>query len=703
MIGLNMSLENGDYSSVMSWPRYKRRKVSAIRDFPDGCGPQDAKNSLPVKEVGSSGQKDDVVLRITECSGEKGKDLCEVVKITSPEDEVNSKSHEINVCPNAVEVEKSSSAKSDEVQRGDEDATKLLMDQRAESLNAEKDTGGLDLIKHAHAEILDEGNSVKPSSLTHYPIPQNFVWKEPKYPPRRRASVVRDFPDGCGRNLPRLSDAGNKLDTRGEPDSKSDKAIVLSDINLTGGEHNNDNALKDQVQDLASEKVVDTLEQVLECEIPPLFRNSSEIKEQDGSSKENFGEHIKKDIEHLEYNGKDEIDMRSLPDGLTEESVVYARDKNKIKKSTGFPCTNVVLQEETIMGAESVKEIIIVQGLMSAPQCPWRQGEVTVKSTNTGVKKKKVKMGDSSRQTKCKTSPIKSKDGTKNLAEKGMMIPYLEEDIEEGTRPLEIRDNFDDSSEDDNANDFQFLPRGRVCDVSLPPVGSCSSSERGVRSKVQETLQLFQDVYRKLLQEEDSTKSRDQEAASKRADLRAAKILKDQGKYINTKKLIGSVPGVEVGDMFNYRIELAIIGLHTPLQGGIDTTKLDKQTVAISIVASGGYANDVDSSDVLIYTGQGGNATGADKQPEDQKLERGNLALKNCIDKKTLVRVIRGFRGTKPSDTHDGRAKMVATYTYDGLYTVVKYWDDLGPHGKLVYKFELRRVPGQPKLNWHVK
>lgn len=117
-------------------------------------------------------------------------------------------------------------------------------------------------------------------------------------------------------------------------------------------------------------------------------------------------------------------------------------------------------------------------------------------------------------------------------------------------------------------------------------------------------------------------------------------------------------------------------------------------------MASGRYANDVDSSDVLIYAGQGGNATGGDKQPEDQKLERGNLALKNSIDEKNFVRVIRGLKETKSSDKAAGKPKTNATYTYDGLYTVEKCWHDIGPHGKLVYKFELRRVPGQPELAW---
>ncbi|GMN31062.1 hypothetical protein TIFTF001_003082 [Ficus carica] len=40
------------------------------------------------------------------------------------------------------------------------------------------------------------------------------------------------------------------------------------------------------------------------------------------------------------------------------------------------------------------------------------------------------------------------------------------------------------------------------------------------------------------------------------------------------------------------------------------------------------------------------------------------------------------------------------TYVYDGLYLVEKFWQDVGPHGKMVFKFQLERIPGQPELAW---
>jgi len=51
--------------------------------------------------------------------------------------------------------------------------------------------------------------------------------------------------------------------------------------------------------------------------------------------------------------------------------------------------------------------------------------------------------------------------------------------------------------------------------------------------------------------------------------------------------------------------------------------------LAVAIVLSGQYEDDLDNSEDVIYTGQGGNnLLGDKKQMQDQKMERGNLALK---------------------------------------------------------------------------
>lgn len=55
--------------------------------------------------------------------------------------------------------------------------------------------------------------------------------------------------------------------------------------------------------------------------------------------------------------------------------------------------------------------------------------------------------------------------------------------------------------------------------------------------------------------------------------------------------------------------------------------------LATSIVLSGIYEDDLDNSEDVVYTGQGGNNLLGDKhQISDQVMQRGNLALKVCLE-----------------------------------------------------------------------
>ncbi|KAL6184260.1 hypothetical protein ACLB2K_045664 [Fragaria x ananassa] len=229
------------------------------------------------------------------------------------------------------------------------------------------------------------------------------------------------------------------------------------------------------------------------------------------------------------------------------------------------------------------------------------------------------------------------------------------------------------------------MPYGWVS--SFGPSSSNSKShdnDTSVRNKVKETLLLFRDECGKLLLEEERKRSKGGGISHRRVHLEAFKILKDKKVFVKSgKQIIGAVPGVDIGDKFQYRVELNIVGLHRPIQGGIDYGNFGGKLLATSIVASGGYADDVRNKNSLIYTGQGGNVMNT-KDPEDQKLERGNLALKNSVQKNP-VRVIRG------SELMDGSR----TYVYDGLYlkltckvkaanSSIRYMIGLGYRGRLV-------------------
>jgi len=235
----------------------------------------------------------------------------------------------------------------------------------------------------------------------------------------------------------------------------------------------------------------------------------------------------------------------------------------------------------------------------------------------------------------------------------------------------------------------------RLSNGGLP---SCSSSGDSARYKVKETMRLFHETCKKIMQEEEA-RPRKRDGSNFKVVCEASKILKSKGKNLYSgTQIIGTVPGVEVGDEFQYRMELNLLGIHRPSQSGIDYMKDDGgELVATSIVSSGGYYDVLDNSDVLIYTGQGGNV-GKKKNnepPKDQQLVTGNLALKNSINKKNPVRVIRGIKNTTLQSS-----VVAKNYVYDGLYLVEEYWEETGSHGKLVFKFKLRRIPGQPELPW---
>ncbi|MEV4437186.1 YDG/SRA domain-containing protein [Streptomyces sp. NPDC049585] len=142
----------------------------------------------------------------------------------------------------------------------------------------------------------------------------------------------------------------------------------------------------------------------------------------------------------------------------------------------------------------------------------------------------------------------------------------------------------------------------------------------------------------------------------------------------------GHPPYVPVGTCFESRAALRASGLHDHLQAGI-WGKADED--AKSIVVSGGYEDDRDYGDVIIYTGQGGQQKR--RQVRDQELTLGNAALVNSQSSGTPVRVIRGYKGDKVYSPERG-------YRYDGLYRVEDHWSQRGQSGFLVWQYRLVAV-----------
>lgn len=86
------------------------------------------------------------------------------------------------------------------------------------------------------------------------------------------------------------------------------------------------------------------------------------------------------------------------------------------------------------------------------------------------------------------------------------------------------------------------------------------------------------------------------------------------------KRIFGELPGVHEGAEFPSRKELHAAGVHLPTQAGISGSANEG---ADSIVLSGGYEDDHDEGDVIVYTGHGGRDQQTGKQVADQTLTQG--------------------------------------------------------------------------------
>ncbi|WZZ23120.1 hypothetical protein YC2023_124507 [Brassica napus] len=221
---------------------------------------------------------------------------------------------------------------------------------------------------------------------------------------------------------------------------------------------------------------------------------------------------------------------------------------------------------------------------------------------------------------------------------------------------------------------------------------SVAERDNGNRELVTSVLMRFDALRRRLAQLEDAEDAVN--GIIKRPDLKAGSTCMSRGVRTNTKKRPGLVPGVEIGDIFFFRFEMCLVGLHSPSMAGIDYLVIkggdaeEEEPIATSIVSSAYTENDRVNPDVLVYTGQGGHAD-KDKEASDQKLERGNLALEKSLHRNNAVRVIRGLNLKEA--TH-----RVKIYVYDGIYEIKEAWIEKGKSGHDTFKYKLVRAPNQP-------
>ncbi|CAM4144940.1 YDG/SRA domain-containing protein [Vibrio neonatus] len=144
------------------------------------------------------------------------------------------------------------------------------------------------------------------------------------------------------------------------------------------------------------------------------------------------------------------------------------------------------------------------------------------------------------------------------------------------------------------------------------------------------------------------------------------------------KRIFGHIPDVKVGDKFNNRDLLSKAGVHGPTVAGISGSKY---VGSDSIVLSGGYEDDEDFGDVIIYTGAGGQNS-KKKQVADQTLDSVNLSLAKSKTESLPVRVVRGHN-------HKSEYSPKSGYQYSGLYLVEDYWKEVGKAGYIIWRYRL--------------
>lgn len=148
--------------------------------------------------------------------------------------------------------------------------------------------------------------------------------------------------------------------------------------------------------------------------------------------------------------------------------------------------------------------------------------------------------------------------------------------------------------------------------------------------------------------------------------------------------IFGNPNNIKEGTVFSSRIDLIDAGLHRQRMKGIDGNATDG---AAAIVLSGGYEDDYDLGDEILYTGEGGNDSSSGKQVAHQSWNSsGNAGLLISFKSNYPIRVIRGFN-------HNSKHSPKEGYKYCGLYRIIEEpVMQTGKSGFKICRFKLRKI-----------
>lgn len=147
--------------------------------------------------------------------------------------------------------------------------------------------------------------------------------------------------------------------------------------------------------------------------------------------------------------------------------------------------------------------------------------------------------------------------------------------------------------------------------------------------------------------------------------------------------IYGDVPGYPAPWEFVNRRAAFLAGVHRQTQAGISGGADGVDAICLS----DGYSDDSFDSDLITYTGFGGQDANTRRHVADQQLVRGNIGLVRNYELQRPVRVL-----VKKSVLTKNRQDT--TYLYVGLYVVV-HWDWALRDGFKVLVYQLKSLTGQ--------
>ena len=148
------------------------------------------------------------------------------------------------------------------------------------------------------------------------------------------------------------------------------------------------------------------------------------------------------------------------------------------------------------------------------------------------------------------------------------------------------------------------------------------------------------------------------------------------------EQIFGEITEYPEGSLFTSRMEIKDSGLHKYHTAGISRVL---NVGCDCIVMNGGYVDDRDYGDEILYTGEGGRPEGSPRQTFDQTLTKGNLDLSKNKYNQLPIRVIRG------ANHFEKEYAPTSGYRYDGLYYLEDYYPDIGEDGFRIWRFKLSK------------